>query len=145
MLTGKILVIKKQTKKPKSNFDWNNQKLNIATVITDNYKNTENVRNFFVTQIGTHFSFNLKFMNWMKENTGKTLNEAILKWKHFKKLKKDKILITQIAPQFEYNRYMRAFLLDNPNLSSKIAMKFWKLKKTLRGVNNYEKADLNFK
>ena len=52
---------------------------------------------------------------------------------------------SEIAPQFEYNRYMRAFLSDNPNLSSKDAMKFWKLKRAKRGTYAYEKTDLNLK
>lgn len=40
---------------------------------------------------------------------------------------------------------MRAFLSDNPELSSKDAMKYWKLKSQKRGTNEYEKNDLILK
>ena len=114
-------------------------------MITDSYKNSENVRAFFIENIGPHFSFNTIFMRWMKENEGKTLEEAIIEWKRLHELKKDKNYQSEIEPQFEYNKYMRAFLADNPDLSSKDAMAFWNLKKKLRGTNEYEKSDLELK
>ena len=145
LTTGTILSNIKSTKPATSKFDWNKEPLSKSTVITDNYKNTENVRAFFISQIGANFSFNVKFMNWIKNNIGKTLNDAMDEWKNLKEIKKDKNYKTEIDPQFEYNRYMRAFLADNPNLSSKDAMRFWKIKKTKRGTNDYERADLELK
>ena len=145
LTTGTILSNIKSTKTTTSKFDWNKEPLSKSTVITDNYKNTENVRAFFISQIGANFSFNVKFMNWIKNNIGKTLNDAMDEWKNLKEIKKDKNYKTEIDPQFEYNRYMRAFLADNPNLSSKDAMRFWKIKKTKRGTNDYERADLELK
>ena len=129
-------------KQATSNFDWNKELLSLNTVITDNYKSTENVRTFFVTHIGSHFRFTVDFMKWAKQNEGKTLAEAIAEWNRQKDIKKDKSFKTDIAPQFEYNRYMRAFLADNPGKTTKDAMKFWKLKRALRGDNNYSKSDL---
>ena len=140
--TGKIVSIIKNTKPKESKFDWNNEELNSLTIITDNYKNTENVRTYFTNQIGSNFSFNVKFMNWMKENQGKNLNDAVEYWKQLKEIKKDKNYKSEIEPQFEYNRYMRAFLIDNPNLSIKDARKFWKIKRAKRGTNEYERTDL---
>lgn len=81
----------------------------------------------------------------MKENEGKNLNDAIEHWKQLKEIRKDKNYKSKIEPQFEFNRYMGAFLSDNPNLSSKDAMKFWKLKRAKRGTNEYEKTDLELK
>lgn len=81
-------------------------------------------------------------MNWIKANVGKTLNDAVEEWKKINDLKKDKNYQTEIAPQFEYNRYMRAFLADNPALTTKDAMEYWKLKKAQRGSNAYEREDL---
>lgn len=143
LLTGEIT--QKAIKNPsqQSKFDWNSEPLSLQTPITDNYKNTENVRAFFTTQIGANFTFNVSFMNWMKTNSGKTLKEAIEEWKRIKTISKDKNHITTIDPQFEYNTYMRAFLADNPTSSSKDAMRFWKLKRAKRGTNVYERTDLN--
>ncbi len=140
--TGKIVKQAKNTHKITSKFDWANEVLTKNTLITDSYKNGENVRNFFIQEIGSHFKFNVIFMKWMKENVGKTLNDAIIEWKRIETLKKDRNYVSEIKPQFEYNKYMRAFLKDNPNLSSKDAMKFWKLKSSKRGSNEYNKKDL---
>ncbi|PIE85898.1 MAG: hypothetical protein CSA05_03185 [Bacteroidia bacterium] len=44
--TGEIVKQVKKTHKIKSKFDWANEVLTKNTVITDSYKNGENVRNF---------------------------------------------------------------------------------------------------
>ena len=116
-----------------------------ATIITDSYKNGENVRRFFLREIGAHFAFNVLFVKWMRENVGKNLGDAIEEWNRIYRLKKDKNYVSEIAPQCEYNRYMRAFLRDNPTMSSKDAMKYWKLKRARRGTNEYERTDLELK
>ena len=133
------------SQKPKSNFDWNIEKLNCKTAITDNYKNTENVRQFFTYEIGNHFKFNVLFMNWIKQNIGKTLKDAIDEWHRIYLLKKDKNYKSEIDPQFEYNTYMRDFLEDNPTMSANDARKYWALKREIRGSKKYTKKDLELK
>ncbi len=128
--------------KPKSNFDWKNEKLSLETIITDNYTNTQNVRLFFENQIGKTFKLNVKFMDWLKTNSGKTLGDAIREWKRIKFENKNITEPTKIAPQFEYNTYLRDFLKDNPNSKREIGIKLWNIKKRLRGTNKYEKTDL---
>lgn len=130
--------------KSKSKFDWKNTQLSIKTEITDNYTNTENVRLFFESQIGKQFKFNVKFMNWMKLNYGKKLGEAIEEWKSIEAEKKTRTQPKEIAPQFEYNKFMRDFLADNPNLERAIGIKLWKVKKSMRGDNIYDREDLKF-
>ncbi len=68
---------------PKMKFDWHKDKLSLKTVIDKNYKNTQNVRRFFTSEIGDHFHFDREFMKWLKENQGKTLLDAVL---HRKKM-----------------------------------------------------------
>ncbi|MEI7803492.1 MAG: DUF6434 domain-containing protein [Bacteroidota bacterium] len=65
----------------KSKFDWHKEPLQLSTIITDSYKNTQNVRRFFVTQIGSHFKFNREFILWMKQQQGKSLASVIAEWK----------------------------------------------------------------
>jgi hypothetical protein len=141
--TGKIT---KQSgnavKKTTSKFDWGKEHLTLKTILTDNYKSSENVRLFFSKEIGTHFHFTVAFMKWAKQNPGKTLQDAIKEWKRLYELRKDKNFKTEIAPQFEYNRYMRAFLEDNPDKTSKDAMRYWKLKRAKRGSKEYSRHDL---
>lgn len=47
--------------------------------------------------------------------------------------------------QFEYNRYMRAFLNNNPSLSIKDVITYWKLKPAKRVTNVYEHSNLDLK
>ncbi len=126
----------------KSNFDWSNEKLSLKTKITDSYKNTENVRSFFIKEIGPQFKFNVKFMNWMKENTGKTLDAAITEWHRIRQEQNTNTKPKNIAPQFEYNTYIRDFLADNPSKKLKDAIKHWNFKKSKRGNNIYHPSDI---
>jgi len=128
--------------KPKSKFDWKNESLSLESLITDNYTNTENVRNYFQSEIGGSFKFNVKFMNWMKSNSGKTLKDAIVEWKLINFDSKNTMKPKEIAPQFEYNTYLRDFLSDNPNTKRDIGIQLWKIKRSLRGDNKYRKDDL---
>ncbi|MEE9430717.1 MAG: DUF6434 domain-containing protein [Melioribacteraceae bacterium] len=144
-LTTGIKTTKTESQKSKSisKLDWNNEELTLQTVITDNYKNTENVRIFFAGNIGKKFKFNVKFMNWMKLNIGLTLENAVKEWRNIEIERKNNKSEKEIKPQFEYNRYIRDFLKNNTGKTRNNAIEFWNIKKTLRGNNNYEKSDLD--
>ena len=131
----------KERKRTVSNFDWNNEPLDFDTPISDNYKNTENVREFFKKSIGSNFKFNVEFMNWMKSSAGKTLGDSVVKWKEIAEKKRAKNYKTEIAPQFEYNAYIRDFLNDNPQLSTMDAIESWKIKREKPGKKKYNKSD----
>lgn len=126
-----------------SRFDWNAEKLTVDTVITDSYKNTENVRAFFKKQIGHQFKFNVQFMNWMKNANGKTLGAATEQWISIMNERRISKSEKEIAPQFEYNTYIRDFMKDNPDKSLQHAIICWKSKKLKPGNNKYTKSDLN--
>jgi len=132
-------------KKPSSDFDWRNAPLSTKTIITDNYKNSQNVRCFFEKEIGKRFSFNILFMKWMKENIGKNLGDAAAEWLRIEAMKKEKNYKSEIPPQLEYNRYFRAFFEDNPNAKREDAIRCWKRKKAMPGSNVYAKSDLKSK
>lgn len=138
LTSGKKTSLKKRTKS-KSNFDWHSEKLELNTIITDNYKNTQNVRGFFEEQLGSTFSFNIPFMNWMKKNTGKTLNEAIIYWQ---KVKRENIKPKR-NKELQYNKYIKDFLADNPGKKIKDVIPYWNAKKAKRGHNNYQASDLS--
>lgn len=142
--TGEVLALSQEKKKPDSKFDWTKDRLFVDTIITDSYKNSANVRAFFTDYIGVHFAFNVKFMQWIKDHKGSTLAEAAEEWKRLYQISKDKDYQTEIAPQFEYNRYIRDFLADNPSLKLKDAIRLWNLKREKRGSKAYQKSDLDF-
>ncbi len=61
--------------------DWHSADLTAETVITDSYKNTQNVRRFFRAHAGSDFRFDISFMNWMRTNKGSTLGDAVAEYK----------------------------------------------------------------
>lgn len=127
-----------------STFDWHSAELTIDTVITDNYKNTQNVRRFFQTHVDPSFKFNIALIDWFRGNVGKTLGDAGIYWQ----TQRANQAQTKIKPHNQFNQYIRDFMADNPSLTSKDAKKYWSLKKALpsdTGRHFYERSDLEIK
>jgi hypothetical protein len=81
-------------------------------------------------------------MEWVKQNSKKTYQEAVNEWLRIEKDKKSGKK-QKISTQFEYNQYTRDFFNANPNRSRIDAINCWKYKKGLPGSNKYENSDLN--
>ena len=126
-----------------SRFDWANARLTESTLITSDYRATRNVRAFFEVRLGKSFRISVPFTEWMRANPGQTLADAIDAWKRLKEEAR-RTAPKEIAPQFEYNRYVRAFLADNPGRSRKEAVACWMEKKQRKGVRVYHRDDLAF-
>ncbi len=132
-------VIKKENKRE--------HKSTIHEITPDNiidkyYSNDENHRRFFISQIGESFKYNVRFMNWMKENKGKkTYKEAIDEWKRISEERKNGYK-TVIGNQFEYNQYTRDFFENNHGRSKEECIKCWNYKKSKAGSHKYEDSDL---
>ncbi|MDD6327373.1 MAG: DUF6434 domain-containing protein [Eubacteriales bacterium] len=110
------------------------------TIIEENFVCSERHRAFFKEQIGDSFSFPVAFQKWLKNNAGKTYEDAISAYYEIKKQKK--MNKTTIDKQFEYNTYIRDFFENNKGKSLEDAIRCWKYKKQLPGHNRYEKSDL---
>jgi hypothetical protein len=137
---------KSQKAKPTSKFLWAKSSLNLDTVITDSYTNGPNTRKFFKQHCGDKFHFSIPFMDFMKNNCGKTLSDAVNEWRRLNELSKDKNFKSDIPEGNQYNKYIRDFFADNPNLTIERARHFWKLKRSLPlGKHIYEKTDLKLK
>ncbi len=61
--------------------NWHSDKLTVDTVITNNFKTTQNVRRLFKNEIGGEVRFSREFMEWMHQAIGKTLSHAIEEFK----------------------------------------------------------------
>lgn len=147
LATGKVQKFSRKT--PVSNFDWQRALLAPDTIITDNYKNTRNVRRFFQTQVGPKFAFSLDLMNFMRRNEGETLAEAVEFYRQLQLRKKQGY--RQVIPEGnQYNRYLRDFLRANPDLSKETAVSCWlaKIQRPRPGSKGrgfyYEVSDLDF-
>ncbi|MEH6631439.1 MAG: DUF6434 domain-containing protein [Halopseudomonas aestusnigri] len=61
-------------------FDWHSSPLTRETVITDRYKNTQNVRRFMKKECGEDFKFNRPFMAWIKGGNPKIMGDIADEW-----------------------------------------------------------------
>lgn len=131
--------------RPRSKFDWHSEVLSKDTKITDSYKNTQNVRRFFKTAIGDSFKFDIAFMEWIRTNTGKTLEDACAAYLELRERAKAPGFQTRIKDHNQFNQYTRDFLADNPALGMDDVRRVWALKIQLptdTGRHVYDPADL---
>ncbi|MEM8996586.1 MAG: DUF6434 domain-containing protein [Acidobacteriota bacterium] len=144
--TGETTFPGDKAAKVTSKFDWRSAELTPETVITDSYKNSRNVRLFFKAQIGPHFKFTIATMAWMRENTGKTLADAVEAIKRLEAESKEPGFRSKIADHNQFNRYTRDFLADNPQMGMDEVRYFWALKRALPsedGRHRYHPSDLS--
>ncbi len=120
--TGKVVPA---MKKKNVNKKAINSPLSLDASIPEGYKNDARHQAFFKSEIGEHFKFNVPFMNWMKENSGRTYKEAIAEWNRINSEKKQGKKTT-ISSQFQYNQYIRDFFQSNPKAKRDDAIKCWK-------------------
>lgn len=111
-----------------------------TSIIEDGIVCSETHRAFFKKEIGSGFSFNVRFQQWLKANAGKTYGDAIAAYD--KILEEKKAGKNPIGKQFEYNTYIRDFFADNAGKTLDDAIRCWKYKKSLKGHNQYERSDL---
>jgi len=51
-----------------------------ATVVDQDYKNTQNVRRILIAQCGPDFSFDRAFMAWIRDAKHKTMGDVADEW-----------------------------------------------------------------
>ncbi|WP_020063220.1 DUF6434 domain-containing protein [Bacillus sp. 123MFChir2] len=131
--------IKKALRKPKSKTQSQTQaNLSLDTVITENHRCSQDVRAFFKAVI-PKFHFSTYIQNYFKNNIGKTYRDVVTAWYEEEERKKDPAYRKDIAPQFEYNQFTRAFFADpnNKGKTRKEAIEAWSNIKKLPGSNTY--------
>ena len=133
--TGKSLEIPKVKSSSKENPD---DEISLKSKIGENFKCSEDKREFFEKEIGKGFKFKVKFQKWLKSHPDNTYQDAIDAY-HELQSSKEK---TKIDKQFQYNQYIRDFFAQNSDKTLEDAIACWKYKKSLKGPNKYEKSDL---
>lgn len=131
--------IKKPIRKSKVNSKLEIQvDLSLDTVISENHRCSQNVRAFFKTVI-PKFHFSTYIQNYFKNNVGKTYRDVLDAWYEEEERKKDPSYKKDIAPQFEYNQFIRDFFADpkNQGKSREEAIENWNEIKKLAGSNKY--------
>ena len=143
--TGKSLDDSKSIKNyaNKTNLNSNkattSEEITLDSILGENFKCSEDKREFFEKEIGEGFKFKVKFQKWLKTNPDKTYQDAINAYYELQNSKEK----TKIDKQFQYNQYIRDFFDDNDDKTLNDAIKCWKYKKSIKGHNKYEKSDLD--
>ena len=104
-----------------------------------NYHNDAVTRSFFKHEIGKTFKFNTylrQFTDAANITEGLTYGDLVVGWYAFEQQKKDKG--EQIAPQFEYNQFVRDFYAEHKNASIKEVIAAWNIVKSYKGANTYK-------
>lgn len=130
----------RKARKVTSKFDWHSAPLTRETVITDSYKNTQNMRRFMQAEI-PGYKFSIPFMDWMKANVGRTLADAVEVAKQIEAEKKaGKKQPDQ--PHNQYNAYTRAYFAHVPDGTQKELRRLWALRRTKPGPYVFSPEDL---
>lgn len=64
-----------------SDFDWHSDLITSETPVTENYRNTQNVRRFLTVSCGPEFKFDRAFMAWVRNGDPKTMGEVAAQWR----------------------------------------------------------------
>ncbi len=112
-----VSVVKAKTSK----FDWTNKLLTKDTVITDSYKNSQNVRKFFKEYVGESFKFSITLMDWMQGHIGSTLGDAVQVYPELMQNRKRQ----EIRTHNQFNLYLREYFADNPEGTKEEATATW--------------------
>ncbi|MEM8536433.1 MAG: DUF6434 domain-containing protein [Pseudomonadota bacterium] len=129
-----------KAKRATSKFDWHSATLSDETVITDSYKNSQNMRRYMQSRI-PGFKFSIPFMDWMKANTGKTLADAVIAARQIAEDKKaGKKQPDQ--PHNQYNAYTRAYFAHLPDGTQAEVRRLWALRRQRPGPYVFHPDDL---
>lgn len=147
-LSGEEPPTERLNKRPKySSFNWSKETLNGLTVITESITFGRNVRGFFKEEIGPRFVCHSDFMEWVKANPGRTLQDAVAAWELLEARKDDPEFRRDIAECNNYLRYLRDIRDDNPKMTLDHAKLCWDQKKIRPAENGfvvYSCDDLRF-
>ncbi|MFZ6861105.1 DUF6434 domain-containing protein [Undibacterium sp. Ji67W] len=61
-------------------FDWHGGKITRETMVNKDYRNTQNVRRFLISECGPGFKFDRSFMAWIRNDEAKSMGEVADEW-----------------------------------------------------------------
>jgi hypothetical protein len=93
-----------------------------ATIIPENQRSSQTLRRFFESHVGPNFRFDKPMRDFIATSAGKALQQALDHW-HATRADRGS---TEIAPQFEYNRFMREWHAAHPDATRADAVAAWR-------------------
>jgi hypothetical protein len=123
----------------------------LDATLGEDFKCTQERRAFFESVVGPRFHFSVKLQRYMRSNPNATYADAIAEWRRLDcagtgagaEADAQADAVDSIDPQFEYNRYIRAFFADNPGRRLTDAIACWRLRRELPGPRTYNRTDLS--
>ncbi len=110
-------------------------------MLVKNYNNDAETRKFFVEHIGKNFKFNSylrQFTDPDKILPNMTYSDLIVGWISFENDRKDSDKDHIIAPQFEYNQFIKDYFKNEENGTLKMAISAWKILISKKGPRTYK-------
>ena len=130
-------------KRPPARKGWVETELSLDTVISEDHRCSQQVRAFF-TSVIPNFHFSTHIQKFFRENVGGTYRDAVDAWQAEEERKKDpSYKKDKLAPQFEYNQFIRDYYADphNHGRTREDAIQAWKDVKSMPGDNKYRPAE----
>ncbi len=93
----------------------------LQTVIGHDWRCSQSLRAFFEHEIGVSFFYSGALRDFIHNGAGKTLQDAVQVWLEDQRDPAPR----EIALQFEYNRFTRAFHADHPGSSRDEVVTAW--------------------
>ena len=91
-----------------------------TTIIGPGWRCTQALRGFFVAELDNGFRFNGALRDFIHTGAGRTLGDALAEYRQSLAAPR-----AAIAPQFEYNRHMRAYFEAHPHDTREQARAAW--------------------
>ncbi len=113
-------------------------KLLTPNTVVMNYKSDKVTRDFFIREIGKHFTFKSTVLNWIKEQQQRkitlTYGDIVHKWKEIYNEQTNSLFQTKIPIQFQFNQFMRDWKLAKAGPGAK---KAWVFIRSHRGLPTF--------
>lgn len=109
------------------------------TLLGTNFICSQTARQYFHNRLGKGFRFKASFQQWLRSHPDASYAQACEAYKAI--MADGRGARKQIAPQFEYNAYIRDFFADNPGRVLSDAIKGWKKRKEHPGPWKYSPQD----
>ena len=93
------------------------------SVIPEGCTASQRLRAYFELELGKEFHFNRFMREFLRDNPGKTLQDAADAWREDQAHGPQK---REIDPQFEFNRHIRAYFEQHPDATRAEALAAWK-------------------
>ncbi|MFE1409647.1 DUF6434 domain-containing protein [Streptomyces sp. NPDC058746] len=94
-----------------------------GTVIPPGQRCSQVLREYFTREIGPGFHFDAFMRDYVTQNAGRTLADAVAHWHDTRARAAEP---QEVAAQFEFNRFLRAWHADHPGGTRAEALDAWK-------------------